>query len=50
MPREGPAATGRVAKWTQDDFNAHIGFMMQFNQELKDAGQLVGAEGLANRR
>jgi hypothetical protein len=42
----GSGGDWAVAKWTEDDFNAHIGFMMQFNQELKDAGQLVGAEGL----
>jgi hypothetical protein len=31
-----------------DDIKAHIGFMMQFGNELKEAGELVGAEGLAS--
>lgn len=37
-----------VKEWSQDDFKAHIAFMKRLNQELKDAGQLVGAEGLAS--
>lgn len=37
-----------VKNWTQDDFRAHIGFMKRFNEELRTAGQLVGAEGLAS--
>jgi hypothetical protein len=36
-----------VANWTPDDLKAHIGFMMRFNKELREAGELVGAEGLA---
>ena len=36
-----------VSDWTQDDFKAHIGFMKRFNNELRDAGELVAAEGLA---
>jgi hypothetical protein len=36
-----------VAKWSQDDFKAHIGFMMELNKQLREAGQFVGAEGLA---
>jgi len=37
-----------VKNWTQDDLKAHIGFMKRFNEELRGAGQLVGAEGLAS--
>jgi hypothetical protein len=37
-----------VAKWTEDDLKAHIGFMRRFSKELGDAGELVGAEGLAS--
>lgn len=37
----------QVSDWSPDDFKAHIAFMHSFNQELTDAGELVGAEGLA---
>jgi hypothetical protein len=36
-----------VADWSPDDLKAHIGFMKRFHTELSDAGELVGAEGLA---
>ena len=36
-----------VAKWSQEDFKAHIEFMHRFNAELKAAGELAAAEGLA---
>jgi hypothetical protein len=44
-----PRGTGdyAVAAWKPEDFKAHIAFMHQFNQELRDAGQFVGSEGLA---
>jgi hypothetical protein len=37
-----------VANWSPDDLKAHIGFMKRFSKELGDAGELVGAEGLAS--
>jgi hypothetical protein len=37
----------QVNNWSPEDFKAHIAFMHSFNKELTDAGQLVGAEGLA---
>jgi hypothetical protein len=37
----------QVSGWSQDDFKAHMAFMKRFNTELREAGQLVGAEGLA---
>ena len=37
-----------VVNWAPDDFKAHIGFMKQFAKELGEAGELVGAEGLAS--
>jgi hypothetical protein len=46
-PRAGWEAAG-IATWPMDDIKAHIGFMVQFGKELKDAGELVGAEGLAS--
>ncbi len=36
-----------VGKWPPEDFKAHIHFMIRFTQELSEAGELVGAEGLA---
>jgi hypothetical protein len=45
-PRTGWANAG-VGTWPPEDFKAHIRFMVAFNKELKAAGELVGAEGLA---
>jgi len=44
-----PKGTGDwgASKWTQEEFKAHIEFMHRFNAELKAAGELAGAEGLA---
>jgi len=44
-----PRAAGdyQIGSWSPDDFKAHIAFMHRFNKELTDAGELVGAEGLA---
>lgn len=44
-----PGRTGdyQVGDWSADDFKAHIAFMHQFNRELTEKGELVGAEGLA---
>jgi hypothetical protein len=36
-----------VSKWPSKDFRAHIAFMMDLNKDLKNRGELVGAEGLA---
>jgi len=37
----------KVAEWKPEELQAHIGFMHRLNRELRDAGELVGAEGLA---
>ena len=37
-----------VSKWSPDELKAHVGFMHSLNKELKSAGELVGAEGLAS--
>lgn len=37
-----------VANWPPEDLKAHIEFMKRFSKELSDAGELVGAEGLAS--
>jgi hypothetical protein len=45
-----PRGTGdwAVSDWSPDDLKAHIGFMKRFAEELKKAGELVAAEGLAS--
>ena len=45
-PRGGWETAG-IGTWPPDDIKAHIGFMLRFNTELREAGELVGAEGLA---
>jgi hypothetical protein len=44
-----PRGTGdwSVFKWPPEDLKAHINFMKRLNKELRDSGELVGAEGLA---
>jgi hypothetical protein len=44
-----PRGTGDwgINDWSPEDFKAHIAFMHRFNQELTDAGELAGAEGLS---
>jgi hypothetical protein len=37
----------QILGWSPEDFKAHIGFMRDFNKKLTEAGELVGAEGLA---
>ena len=46
-PRAGYETAG-IATWPMDDIKAHIGFMKGFARELQEAGELVGAEGLAS--
>src|SRR5690349_6860568 len=46
-PKAGWETAG-IATWPIDDIKAHIGFMKRFARELQDAGELVGAEGLAS--
>jgi len=36
-----------VFNWPPEDLKAHISFMKRFGKELSEAGELVGAEGLA---
>lgn len=44
-----PRGTGdyQVNNWSPQDLEAHIAFMHSFNKDLREAGELVGAEGLA---
>ena len=43
----GGHADYAVNNWAPEDFKAHIAFMHRFNRELTEAGEFVGAEGLA---
>jgi hypothetical protein len=45
-PRAGWTKAG-IGTWPPEDIKAHINFMRSFNKELNEAGELVGAEGLA---
>jgi hypothetical protein len=36
-----------VPQWPQKDLQAHIAFMMKLNKDLREAGELVSAEGLS---
>jgi hypothetical protein len=44
-----PRGTGdwQVMSWSPDDLKAHIAFMRSLNEDLRKAGELVTAEGLA---
>jgi hypothetical protein len=44
-----PRGTGdwQILKWPSEDLKAHIDFMKGLNKELRSAGELVAAEGLA---
>ena len=44
-----PRANGeyQINGWKPEDFQAHIAFMKDLNKQLKEAGEFVGAEGLA---
>jgi hypothetical protein len=37
----------QIATWPKADIEAHIAFMIRFGKQLAEAGELVGAEGLA---
>ena len=37
----------QIVNWAKKDFGAHIDFMKRFARKLAEAGELVGAEGLA---
>ena len=45
-PRAGWEEAG-IGTWPPADIKAHIGFMVRFNKELTENGELVDAQGLA---
>jgi hypothetical protein len=44
-PRAGWKDAG-IGTWPQEDIKAHINFMLDFNKQLRAAGELVDAQGL----
>ncbi|MBC7894677.1 MAG: hypothetical protein H7066_04650 [Cytophagaceae bacterium] len=44
----GKSGEYQIDNWTPDDFKAHIAYMRQLNKGLVEAGEFVGAEGLAS--
>ena len=47
MKTDKESMTKGIMTWPKEDIQEHIGFMMGFNKELREAGELVSAEGLA---
>ena len=47
MKTDSESLSKGIMTWKPEEIQAHIGFMMGFNKELKEAGELVSAEGLA---
>jgi hypothetical protein len=41
-----PAGPYQISSWPPEDIQAHIGFMMRLNAELKANGELVAVEAL----
>jgi hypothetical protein len=37
----------QISNWKQQDFKAHIAFMVEFDKKLRASGELVAGEGLA---
>ncbi len=46
MKTDAESMSHGIMTWPEEDVRAHIAFMMKFNQQLKEAGELVSAEGL----
>lgn len=47
MKTDAGSQSKGIMTWPAEDVQAHIQFMIRLNQELKEAGELVSAEGLA---
>jgi hypothetical protein len=47
MKNDAESQSKGIMTWTQEEIRAHIQFMIGLNQQLKEAGELVSAEGLA---
>ena len=47
MHAPGGSGEYQINQWKPEELRAHIQFMKDFNKALREAGELVGAEGLA---
>jgi hypothetical protein len=47
MPAAKQAQAEGIMTWPPADIQAHVQFMMNLNKDLKAAGELISAEGLA---
>jgi hypothetical protein len=47
MKTDKESQTQGIMTWAQEEIRAHIQYMMSLNRELKAAGELVSADGLA---
>jgi len=47
MKNDKESQSKGIMTWPQEDIQAHIRFMVNFDKELKASGELVSAEGLA---
>lgn len=47
MPGDPAKQSAGIMSWPPEAIQAHIGFMMSLNKELKASGELVAAEGLS---
>jgi len=47
MKNDAEGNSKGIMTWPKEDIQAHIHFMISLNKELKEAGELVSAEGLA---
>ncbi len=47
MKNDAASQSEGIMTWPPEDIQAHIQFMIGLNRKLKDAGELVSAEGLS---
>lgn len=47
MKTDAASQSKGIMTWAKEEIQAHIQFMMSLNRQLKEAGELVSAEGLA---
>ena len=47
MKTDAESMSKGIMTWPKEDIQAHIQFMKGLNRQLKEAGELVSAEGLA---
>lgn len=48
MMMNSPGAKYQIFDWKKQDIEAHMAFMRNINQKLRQSGELVSAEGLSD--